>query len=75
MMPTHYFIEFLEQVKRGQFPALTGFHFSKEQYDEVFNVLQERRSCEDNWVYHVLNTRVEKKEHRRKLNTDYHGKI
>ena len=59
------FDKFYSSIKRGQYPALTGNHLTKEQYDKIYDELKWRKEQIDHWIERVLQIRVENKEDRR----------
>lgn len=61
-METARFEEFLTAIERGHFPSIIGSKFTKEQYDQIYDVLKRHRTQVTNWIESELNTRVQKKE-------------
>ena len=45
----------------GSYPALTGHHFSKEQYDKVCTILQKRKETIDRYINTTVKCRLIKR--------------
>jgi hypothetical protein len=49
------------EIGCGSFPALTGHHLSKEQFEKINNILQKRKENIDNYLNRVVKCRLLKR--------------
>jgi len=53
--------EFVEEIRRGGFPAICGFHFTAEQVREIRDLLVERKRNIDRYFVVNVKCKINKK--------------